>query len=236
MSDDFRERALELRGFIGGYLAANGTGPAPHTKMTLEFLDEFLAAEPAGRVGGISVLAATPDLGSALSNLAADTGKSIEPEPPEETVEDSENEGPPGTAEPSESAPEAADSETPQPELKQSKGWTPERRAAAADRLRARRESGQLVGRKSKKAADDQAASTPPHRLTVAHPGYAGKREDGQLRDEDWPDIKARIDRGDTRRAIASDYDAELEDLGFFISSNERREAKQPPGESRAPL
>jgi hypothetical protein len=77
---------------------------------------------------------------------------------------------------------------------------------------------------------------TPPHRLTVAHPDYAGKREDGQVNDDDWPDIKTRLDRGDTRRAIASDYDVELEDLDFFISSNQRREAKQPPGEARAPL
>lgn len=77
---------------------------------------------------------------------------------------------------------------------------------------------------------------SPPHRLTVAHPGYAGKREDGQLNDDDWPDIKGRLARGNTRRAIASDYDVEIEDLEFFIASCQRREAKQPPGESRAPL
>ena len=77
---------------------------------------------------------------------------------------------------------------------------------------------------------------SPPQGLTLAHPGYAGKREDGQLQDEDWPDIKARLAKGDTRRAIAGDYDAELEDLDFFIASNQRREAKQPPGEARAPL
>lgn len=42
---DFRERALELRGFINGYIVGRATGPAPHTKAMLAFLEDFLRAE-----------------------------------------------------------------------------------------------------------------------------------------------------------------------------------------------
>lgn len=85
-------------------------------------------------------------------------------------------------------------------------------------------------------ATDPVPEAPAPHRLTAAHPGYAGMRGDGQLVDSDWPDIKEMLAQGRERRSIASDFDTDLEDLEFFISSNQRREAKKPPGEARAPL
>lgn len=115
-------------------------------------------------------------------------------------------------------------------EPKKRREWSPEARAAAAERMRA------TQARKKAERQAKEPEPTPPHRLTVAHPGYAGKRDDGQLLDEDWPDIKARLARGDSRRIIASDYEVDPEDLDHFIASNQRREAKQPPGEARAPL
>jgi hypothetical protein len=66
-------------------------------------------------------------------------------------------------------------------------------------------------------------------RLLTIHNGYAGKRDPGQaLTDQDWPDIKARLAKSPDRRAIASDYDVDLEDLNFFIASCQRREGKSP--------
>lgn len=113
---------------------------------------------------------------------------------------------------------------------KQRKAWSPEARAAQAERMRARQ------AQKKEARETKEPEPSPPHRLTVAHPGYAGKREDGQINDEDWPHIKARLDGGDTPRAIASDYDVDPADVDFFIASHQRREAKQSPGESHAPL
>lgn len=69
-------------------------------------------------------------------------------------------------------------------------------------------------------------------RLITVHKGYAGKREDGTLTDSDWPDIKARLVKSPDRKAIASDYDVDLEDLNFFIQSCQRRE--QRSGEAPA--
>ena len=71
-------------------------------------------------------------------------------------------------------------------------------------------------------------------RLLTVHNDYAGKREDATLTDSDWPDIKARLARSPDRRAIASDYDVELDDLNYFIASCQRREGKSS-GEALAP-
>lgn len=87
--------------------------------------------------------------------------------------------------------------------------------------------------------ADGEAAVSEPdldsRRITVSLPGRAGM-VDRQLTDSDWPDIKEMLSRGRDQKAIASDYDVDPEDLHFFIASNQRREAKQPPGEAHAPL
>ena len=74
-----------------------------------------------------------------------------------------------------------------------------------------------------------------PTRLITVHSGYAGKRKDGQFVDSDWPDIEARAGQGAAKRTIASDYDAELEELNFFIESWRRREAKLSGKELSAP-
>jgi len=68
-------------------------------------------------------------------------------------------------------------------------------------------------------------------RISVPKP-----RRKSHLTDADWPEIKEMLLSGRDRKAIASDYDEELEDLDFFIASCQRREAKQPSGEARAPL
>lgn len=72
-----------------------------------------------------------------------------------------------------------------------------------------------------------------PERLITVHGGYAGKREDGTLTDDDWPDIRARLAGSEEVKAIASDYEVSEEDLDFFIASCRRREAKSP-GEALA--
>ena len=146
-------------------------------------------------------------------------------------------------------------------EPKKRKEWSPEARAAAAERMRARQAAG-LIGRRKNESSPEPAsppepafeirkASKPepelapkpeplpavdPTRLITVHNGFAGNREDGQLRDEDWPDIKSRLARGETKAAIAGDYEAELEDLDYFIASCQRREAKRSLGEAPAPL
>ncbi|WP_435007968.1 hypothetical protein P12x_005234 [Tundrisphaera lichenicola] len=146
-------------------------------------------------------------------------------------------------------------------EPKKRKEWSPEARAAAAERMRARQAAG-LIGRRKNESSPEPAsppepafeirkASKPepepapepkplpavdPSRLITVHTGFAGKREDGQLRDEDWPDIKPRLARGETKAAIAGDYEAEVDDLDYFIASCQRREAKRSLGEAPAPL
>ena len=81
--------------------------------------------------------------------------------------------------------------------------------------------------------------SPQPHRLMLAHPGYAGRRKDGQLVESDWPDIREMLAQGRTHSAIAGDFDVEVEELDFFIASQRRREGKEasrPSGEAPAPL
>lgn len=149
-------------------------------------------------------------------------------------------------------------------EPKKRKEWSPEAREAAAERMRARQAAG-LMGKRKKEPVAEPAASREPakpsyeirkastteaqsapkpesrpdvdstRRITVPI-GPAGKRENGQLRDEDWPDIKSRLAKGETKSAIAGDYEAELEDLDYFIASCQRRESKLPPGEALASL
>lgn len=88
-----------------------------------------------------------------------------------------------------------------------------------------------------KSAPPPKPKALPPidsDRLITVHNGYAGKRDPGQqLTDDDWQDIKARLAKSPDRRAIASDYDVDLDDLNFFIASCQRREGKSP-GEALA--
>jgi len=143
-------------------------------------------------------------------------------------------------------------------EPKKRREWSPEARAAAADRMRSRQaeKRGQPAanlpaGAQPTIEIRKPALPTPAHgptqkpkpdpaidvdRLITVHKGYAGKRDDGLLVDSDWPDIKTRLAKGEDKKAIAGDYDVEMEELDFFIASNQRREAKQPMGEARAPF
>ena len=84
-----------------------------------------------------------------------------------------------------------------------------------------------------------KAAPSPPHRLTVAHPGYAGRREDSTLLPDDWLDIQTMLAKGMTPRAIAGDYDVEIDELQAFIdeqSEKARQAAKESSRGKPAPL
>lgn len=129
---------------------------------------------------------------------------------------------------------------------KKKHNMSPEARAAAAERMRAyqARKRAEKEGAAACEGSSPQAAPSPApvkpytpvpyEKLVTDHSGFAGKRDPGQpLTDDDWPDIKARLAKSPDRRAIASDYDVELDDLNFFIASCQRREGKTP-GEALA--
>ena len=83
------------------------------------------------------------------------------------------------------------------------------------------------------------ADSPSPHRLTINHPDWVGKREDNQLHESDWPDIREMLAKGRHLRTIASDFDVPVETLDAFIAAKDdsgHGKAKQPPGEAHAPL
>lgn len=123
--------------------------------------------------------------------------------------------------------------------LRKPRAWSPEARAAAAERMRARQAAGLMKGRKPgpstappTEPADDAtpAFTAADLRITVLKP-----RRVSQLSDSDWPEVQRMLGAGRTRAAIAGDYDEEPEDLDHFIASCQRREAR-PPGEAPAPL
>lgn len=77
-----------------------------------------------------------------------------------------------------------------------------------------------------------------PHRLAASYPEWAGKREDHQLHDSDWPDIKDMVIKGRTHLSIASDFDVEPETLKAFIEAKlkqGREGADKQLGEAGAP-
>jgi hypothetical protein len=39
VKNDLRDRALDLRGFVNGYMASSGNKPGPHTRCTLPDLE-----------------------------------------------------------------------------------------------------------------------------------------------------------------------------------------------------
>lgn len=148
---------------------------------------------------------------------------------------------------------------TPEVPPKKKRNFSPEARAAAAERMRAMQarkkaereassvptpEQSTFEPRKAEPPTPAKMSPSPKpkplpaidhERLITVHNGYAGKRDPGQpLTDDDWPDIKVRLAKSPDRRAIAGDYDVDLEDLNFFIASCQRREGKSP-GEAPAP-
>lgn len=135
---------------------------------------------------------------------------------------------------------------TPAAPPKKNRNFSPETRAAAAERMRAMqaRKKAEREGNSGRIAIAESSPTPPPaakpytaasvEKLIHDHAGYAGKRDPGQpLTDEDWPGIKSRLARSPDRRAIASDYDVDLDGLNFFIASCQRREGKSP-GEALA--
>lgn len=140
--------------------------------------------------------------------------------------------------------PEAAASDAP---AKKQRNFSPEARAAAAERMRAMqaRKRAEREGKGTQEAtAPSEPEPLPParpakpvtvdtDRLLTVHNGYAGKRDDGTLTESDWPDIKARLAKSPDRRAIASDYDVDIDDLNAFITMHQGREARSS-GEAQA--
>jgi hypothetical protein len=127
---------------------------------------------------------------------------------------------------------QAAALPTPEKPRRQS-NMSPEARAAAAERMRAyqarKKAEREAEGAKTS-PADKPFAPVTADKLISEHNDYAGKRQDGTLTDSDWPDIKARLARGDGLTDIAGDYDLDEEDLSYFVESWRRREAKQVGG------
>jgi outer membrane biosynthesis protein TonB len=120
------------------------------------------------------------------------------------------------------------DHEPPAPARKKH-NMSPEAREAARQRM---------IAMQARKRAEREAATREHQpvftkeelRITVPAP-----RRKTSLSDGDWPEIKRMLAEGRSRAAIASDYDEDPEDLDFFISSCQRREARTP-GEALAPL
>lgn len=117
------------------------------------------------------------------------------------------------------------------PEAKERKPWSPEAKAAAAERMRAM----QARKKAEKEAGRPTAVESAPEfseaerRITVPAP-----RRKSTLADAEWPEIKQMLVDGKTRATIASDFDEEPEDLDYFIESCQRREQRE--GNFAAPL
>ncbi len=75
-----------------------------------------------------------------------------------------------------------------------------------------------------------KAAPSPPHRLTVRNL-VTPAGEDSTLLPDDWPDIQTMLAKGMTPRAIAGDYDVEIDELQAFIDEQSEK-ARQAPKES----
>jgi hypothetical protein len=121
---------------------------------------------------------------------------------------------------------------------------SPENRAAAGERMRAIQAAKKAAREHGNPATAEVAPSAPPQnpyqpvsieKLRTDHDEFVGKRDPGQpLTDSDWPEIKAMLAKSPDRKKIASDYDVDIDDLNFFITSCQRRE--QRSGEALAPL
>ncbi len=84
-------------------------------------------------------------------------------------------------------------------------------------------------------AVEENAITASPHQDSPASRWKPSPIDPG-----DWPDIQRMLAAGQTREAIAGDYDVSIEDLEGFIeqqleATRARRTAKEPPlGEARA--
>lgn len=111
-------------------------------------------------------------------------------------------------------APPPEDLEPPAPETKKKREWSPEAKAAAAERMRKAREA------KSARKTDEVAAMDTRNAKAIDHSSYIGKREDGRLMNSDWPDIRNMLNLL-TRQAIAEKYGVTVEDLNAFIATKQ---------------
>ncbi|MBP3955430.1 hypothetical protein J8F10_09065 [Gemmata sp. G18] len=207
--------------------------PPSEVKAAVEAIIEVLGQEAVTVVSTVVQLPPLPD-----SVESSETPCQPEADEPEAVAADPADDEPEPTPVASEPARDV------QPRKK--RNFSPEARAAASERMRAMQ--AKKRAEKEGKSSEEHSVPAPPlpapvkpyapvpyEKLASDHSGYAGKRDPGQpLTDDDWPDIKARLTKSPDRRAIAGDYDVELDDLNFFISSCQRREGKSP-GEALAP-
>ena len=93
-----------------------------------------------------------------------------------------------------------------------------------------------MIDMQARKRVAKEAAAEPQSRdVNPEVPAYPevdlritvpAKRRKSQLTDNEWPEIRDMLAAGRDRKAIASDFDEELEDLDFFIASCQGREGK----------
>lgn len=100
------------------------------------------------------------------------------------------------------------------PEPKKKRKWSPEAKAAAAERMRKAREA-----KLSRKTSEATTGDT--YRPVAPDLGdYIGTREDGKLMNSDWPDIRNMLNRL-TRESIAGKYGVAVEYLNEFIATKQ---------------
>ena len=129
--------------------------------------------------------------------------------------------------------------ETEESTPKKQRNWSPEAKAAAAERMRAM----QAAKKAKKEGGTPLPAETmskpftpvPADKLVRDHSGYAGRRDPDQpLLDSDWPDIENMLNvKRMSISQIASVYDVTFGTMRSFIDTHEARE-EQSPGEARA--
>lgn len=145
-------------------------------------------------------------------------------------------------AEQPEHQPEATHAETDaseEPTPKKRRNFSPEVRAAAAERMKAMhaRKKAEKEGGTPRPVETTPKPFTPvpADKLVRDHSGYAGRRDPNQpLLDSDWPDIKNMLNvKRMSISQVASDYDVTFGTMRSFIDTHETRE-EQSPGEARA--
>ena len=240
---DFRERALELRGFINGYIAGRDSGPAPHTKAMLAFIEDFLRAESEPRP---SVDIRLPPVEIAPQELDAQVEPIVEIVPQADEaasdILDQEDESDEAKVEAfltARNQREVAASLT--PSGKKRREWSPEAREAARERMRAA-QAARWDKKRQSEDGDRQSSLQPvivkraEPRSEPGHPPEHEVRNEAifahtpvsspadrwvpaPLSDEDWHDIRDMINAGHSREKVAGDYDVPVDVLESFVDA-----------------
>ena len=234
---DFRERALELRGFINGYVAGRDSGPAPHTKAMLAFIEDFLRAESEPRP---SVNIRLPPVEIAPQELDAQAEPIVEVVPQADEaasdIHDQEDESDEAKVEAFLTARNQREVvASPTPSGKKRREWSPEAREAARERMRAAQaarwdkkrqsENGDrpsplqrvIVKRAESRSEPEVRNEAILARVPVSSP--ADRWVPAPLSDEDWPDIRDMINAGHSREKVAGDYDVPVAVLESFVNA-----------------